>query len=44
MTLLARFYLRTLKNGYFKKVESHEIPNAKKINRVSWVLSALFGF
>ncbi|MBQ6623998.1 MAG: UPF0182 family protein [Mogibacterium sp.] len=43
MTLLARFYLRTLKNGYFKKVESHEIPNAKKINRVSWGLSALFG-
>ena len=42
-TLLMRFYLRTLKNGYFRKIESHEIPNAKKINSTSWVLSIIFG-
>ncbi len=40
--LLTRFYLRTLKNGYFKKIESHEIPNAKRMNSVSWVLSIIF--
>ncbi|MBR3329905.1 MAG: UPF0182 family protein, partial [Mogibacterium sp.] len=43
VTLLARFYLRTLKNGYFKKIESHEIPNLKRINSASWTLSLLFG-
>ena len=43
VTLLARFYLRTLKNGYFKKVESHEIPNLKRINSTSWILSLIFG-
>ena len=43
ITLLMRFYLRTLKNGYFRKIESHEIPDAKKLNRTSWLLSGLFG-
>lgn len=43
VTLLARFYLRTLKNGYFKKIESHEIPNLKRINSASWILSLVFG-
>jgi hypothetical protein len=43
VTLLARFYLRTLKNGYFKKIESHEIPNLKRINSTSWILSIVFG-
>ena len=43
VTLLARFYLRTLKNGYFKKIESHEIPNLKRINSTSWILSIIFG-
>ena len=43
VTLLARFYLRTLKNGYFKKIESHEIPNLKRINSASWTLSLIFG-
>ena len=43
VTLLARFYLRTLKNGYFKRIESHEIPNLKKINSTSWILSIIFG-
>ena len=43
VTLLTRFYLRTLKNGYFKKIESHEIPNAKRMNGISWIISLLFG-
>ena len=43
VTLLARFYLRTLKNGYFKKIESHEIPNLRRINSTSWILSIVFG-
>ena len=42
VALLSRFYLRTLKNGYFKKVESHEIPNLKRINSTSWILSIVF--
>ena len=41
--LLMRFYLRTLKNGYFRDVESHEIPNIKRLNVISWVLSGVFG-
>ena len=41
--LLTRFYLRTLRNGYFRKIESHEIPNTKKMNTMAWVLSILFG-
>ncbi|MBQ0004627.1 MAG: UPF0182 family protein [Clostridiales bacterium] len=40
--LLMRFYLRTLKNGYFRDIESHEIPNEKNLNRTSWILSAIF--
>ncbi len=43
MTLLMRFYLRTLKKGYFSKIESHEIPNERRINGVSWLLSLAFG-
>lgn len=43
VTLLTRFYLRTLKNGYFKQIESHEIPNARRMNVVSWILALLFG-
>lgn len=42
-TLLMRFYLRTLKSGYFKKIESHEIPDEHKLNITSWALSGIFG-
>ena len=41
MGLLTRFYLRTLRNGYFRKIESHEIPNIKRMNSTAWVLSLL---
>ena len=43
VTLLTRFYLRTLKTGYFRKIESHEIPNAKRMNGISWIIAILFG-
>ena len=43
VTLLARFYLGALRSGYFKKIESHEIPNMKRINSTSWILSIVFG-
>ena len=43
VALLTRFYLRTLRNGYFRQIESHEIPNAKRMNKVAWILSILFG-
>ena len=43
VTLLTRFYLRTLKKGYFRQIESHEIPNERRMNVISWVLALLFG-
>lgn len=43
VTLLMRFYLRTLKKGYFRKIESQEIPNERKLNVVSWLLATIFG-
>lgn len=41
--LLARLYLKSLKNGYFKEVESREIPDVHKLNILSWVLSVVLG-
>ncbi len=43
ITLLTRFYLVALKKGYFKQIESHEIPDAKKMNTVAWVISIVYG-
>ncbi|HHW95511.1 MAG TPA: UPF0182 family protein [Mogibacterium sp.] len=43
VTLIMRFYLSTLKKGYFIKIESYEIPDERKLNAVSWLLSILFG-
>lgn len=42
-TLIVRFYLRTLKNGYFIKIESHEIPDESRLNKTSWVFAGIFG-
>lgn len=42
ITLLAYVYLKLLKRGYFKKVESHDAPNEKMLNRVTWGLAAIF--
>ena len=41
--LLSRFYLSALKKGYFRKIESHEIPNTKRMNSVAWILSFVYG-
>lgn len=43
VTLAMRFYLRTIKNGYFRKIKSHEIPNGRRLNIISWLLAVLFG-
>lgn len=40
--LLVRLYLTSLRKGYFREVESHEIPDLRKLNIISWVLAGLF--
>ncbi|MBQ6621483.1 MAG: UPF0182 family protein [Mogibacterium sp.] len=42
-TLLVRLYLNSLRKGYFKTIESHEIPDVRRLNRISWGLAAVFG-
>ena len=39
---LAYIYLKLLKKGYYKKVESNDIPNEKGLNIISWVLAGIF--
>ena len=34
--LLVRIYLKSLKKHYFIEVESHEIPDEKRLNKISW--------
>lgn len=43
LALIVRFYLRTLRNGYFRQIESHEIPDQKRLNIISWLFSAAYG-
>ncbi len=43
ITLLAYLYLKILKRGYFKKVQSNEAANEKALNRIALGLSAIFG-
>ncbi|WP_209010502.1 UPF0182 family protein [Clostridium aminobutyricum] len=43
ITILADLYLRVLKRGYFKKVESSDVANEKLIGRIGWGMSAIFG-
>lgn len=44
ITLIAFIYLKVLKRGYFKKIESKDLVNEKGLNRITLGLSALFGF
>ncbi len=44
VALLTRVYLISLRNGYFNKIESHEIPDLKKLKIISWTMSAIFAF
>lgn len=39
---LVYIYLKLLKKGYYKKVESLDAPNEKVMNIVSWVLAGIF--
>lgn len=41
--LLVRVYLKSLKKHYFIEVESHEIPDEKRLNKISWGMSVVFG-
>lgn len=43
VTMLAKIYLGSLQKGYFAEIESHEIPNIKKLNMISWGFSVIFG-
>ena len=39
---LVYIYLKLLKKGYYKKVESLDAPNEKTMNVISWVLAGIF--
>lgn len=41
--LLVRIYLKSLKKHYFIEVASHEIPDEKRLNKISWGMSVVFG-
>ncbi|MBQ0079358.1 MAG: UPF0182 family protein [Eubacterium sp.] len=43
VTLLAYIYLKFLKRGYLKKIESNEALNNGRLNLISWGLAAAFG-
>lgn len=43
ITLLSYIYFKYLKINYFRKVHSDEVPNGKVVNRVTWVMAAIFG-
>lgn len=43
VTFLAYIYLKFLKRGYFKKINSTELTNHKRLNLISWGLAGLFG-
>ena len=42
-TGLVRIYLKSLRKHYFAEIESHEIPDERKLRFVSWLLSLAFG-
>ena len=43
ITGLMVVYMSHLKRSYFKKIVSSEIPDPKKLNRMTWLLAAVFG-
>lgn len=43
VTFLAYVYLKFLKKGYFKRIESTEITDTKRLNRISWLMALVFG-
>ncbi len=43
VTFLAYVYLKFIKRGYMKKIDSDEITDHKKLNLISWGLAGAFG-
>lgn len=43
VTFLAYIYLKFLKRGYFKRIDSDEVTNHKRLNLISWGLAAAYG-
>lgn len=43
VTFLAYVYLKVLKRGYFRKIESDEPVNHGRLNLISWGLAAVYG-
>lgn len=43
VTFLAYVYLKFLKRGYFKKVNSDEVTDHRKLNLISWGLAGIYG-
>jgi len=42
ISFLAYVYLKFLKKGYFKRIESDEITDTKKLNKITWALAGVF--
>lgn len=42
VTVLAYIYLKLLKKGYYKKVESNDMTNEKALNKITWAMAAAF--
>ena len=42
ISLLAYVYLKFLKKGYFKRIESDEVTDTKRLNKITWALAAVF--
>ena len=43
ITFLAYVYLKFIKKGYVKRIESDEIPDNKRLNLITWGLAGAFG-
>ncbi len=43
ISFLAYVYLKFLKKGYFKRIESEEVTDTKRLNKITWALAAVFG-
>lgn len=43
VSFLAYIYLKFLKKGYFKRIESDEITDTKRLNKITWALAIVFG-
>ena len=43
VTFLAYVYLKFIKKGYIKRVESDELPDNKRLNLITWGLAGAFG-